>query len=488
MQRSLSVLGAVIAPLWLAVSPAAAQDAPDLEALLRGDGGELTSEALATRAVERAPSLAGADASIARVQASVQEVWASIVPTVTVGARYTRLSEIQNDPLVSGLGGGGADALVAGVDDPEARQLWATSLAQQQALGAQTIPVILDQLVFEAQVQVPVSELFLSLLPRLEAAEAAVDAERARRDVVESTLRLRAREAFYGALRARALAGVTAARVRELEEQTRLAERGREHGAVRRSDVLGAQAQLAAARADQATALGMVSAADGAVRSLLGLPPDAPLTLGEDLSAPLAAQPRSLHALVGLAFERRAEVQTIRHALRATRSSRSAAEGARWPALRVAFGAQVANPNTRYVPQRERFDATWDLSVVLAWSPNQTIAADARANAASAEATRLATELESFRDALHREIASAHADDRAASARLAAARASLEAAVEAHRARSLERAEGEATTADVLESESTLASARMRVVDAAVGARLARARLAFATADAVPAP
>lgn len=272
MQRSLSVLGAVIAPLWLAVSPAAAQDAPDLEALLRGDGGELTSEALAARAVERAPSLAGADASIARVQASVQEVWASIVPTVTVGARYTRLSEIQNDPLVSGLGGGGADALVAGVDDPEARQLWATSLAQQQALGAQTIPVILDQLVFEAQVQVPVSELFLSLLPRLEAAEAAVDAERARRDVVESTLRLRAREAFYGALRARALAGVTAARVRELEEQTRLAERGREHGAVRRSDVLGAQAQLAAARADQATALGMVSAADGAVRSLLGLP------------------------------------------------------------------------------------------------------------------------------------------------------------------------------------------------------------------------
>ncbi len=474
--------------LALTATPAQSQDVFDVETVLRGDGRGLSSEEVVERAVARAPSIAAADAAVSSVSASVQTVWASIIPTVTFGGRYTRLSPIVNDPLVTAPPGADPGPLVAQVDDPEARQLWTSSLAQNQALATSTIPVILDMFVFEAQVQVPVSELFLTLLPRLEAAEAAVDAERSRREIVEATLRMRAREAYYGALRARALVAVSSAQVVDVEEQVRIAQLGYEEGAVRRSDLLGAQALLAGARASRARALAMSGAADAVVRSLLGMGPDERLALGEDLSVALPAQARTPSALVGLAFERRAEVRALRHGVRASRSAQRAAEGARWPALRFAFGAQVSNPNQRYVPQREQFDATWDLSVVLAWSPNQAIAADARASVASADAARLEADLEAFRDALHREVAAAYAEDRAASAQRLQAQAAVEAAEEAYRARQAERAEGEALTSEVLAAQTQLARARLLQVDAAVSARVARARLAFATADGVAPP
>ena len=281
---------------------------------------------------------------------------------------------------------------------------------------------------------------------------------------------------------------VASTQVLDVEEQVRLAELGYEEGAVRRSDLLGARAQLAAARASHARALAMGGAADAALRSLLGLGPGEPLAIAEDLSSPPPAQTRTPSALVGLAFERRPEVRALRHGARASRSAQGAAEGARWPALRFAFGAQVANPNQRYVPQRERFDATWDLSVILAWSPNQAIAAEARASAAAADAARLEADLEAFRDALHREVASAFAEDRSARAQWLQAQAAVEAAEEAYRARQLERAEGEALTSEVLAAQTQLARARLLQVDAAVGARVARARLAFATADGITPP
>jgi len=470
---TLSVLAA------LAAAPAQAQT--EVDAVLRGEGSGLSADEVARRAVERAPARLAADASIDAAGAGVQEAWAAIVPQIVLSGRYTRLSEIENDPLVSGLGGGeGTGELVAAVDDPEARALWAATLAQTQSLSEQRIPVIVDQISFDAAVSLPASELFLSLLPQLEAAEAAVDAERARREVVEATVDLRAREAFYGTLRARALLAVAAQHERETEEQARLARRGFEEGVTRRSEMLGARAQLAAARAARVQAASMVESAEAALRSLLGVAPDAPVAIAEDLSAPLAPDERSAASLIDAAFERRPEARALRHGMRAQRSARAAAEGARYPALRVVFNAQVANPNSRYVPQRAQFDPTWDLSVVLAWSPNQTIAADARARRAGAEAARLEAELAGFRDALHREVADAHAADAAAAARLEQARASLEAAEEALRAREAERAAGEALTSEVLEAQTAVANARLLHVDAAVSARLARARLEFA--------
>jgi outer membrane protein TolC len=484
----------VIRPLLLAslllASVAGAQEADpfDVDALLRGDGEGLTATAVSRRTREVAPSLDAADAQVRAAQQGVAEALTGLFPSLTVSARYTRLSPLTNDPLVPSSGGGDTRALVAGVDDPEARQLWTGTLAQTDALAQSSIPVFLDQLAFEAQVSVPVSELFLTLLPRLEAAEAAVDAARAQQAIRESVVDLRARSVFYGFVRARAFTALSAQRLVDAEEQHRLAEAAAAAGAASRADVLGAAARLAAARAQVEVAQAALEGASEAVRALTHLEVGTPLAVAEDVTAALPVVEGSLQEVHGRALGVRPEVEALRRAAVAQSRGAAAAEGARWPVLRFAFNAQLANPNARFVPQRERFDGTWDASVVLAWSPNGTVVAEARARAAHAEAARLEAELAEFEDGLRSEVAQAWADDRAAASQVALARAQVAAAAEAYRARRRQVEEGVGRFADVLEAESQLTAARAGLVDAAVGARLARVRLAYATGGAIRPP
>lgn len=482
------VLASTLAGL---ATPALAQggDAADnVTVELRGATGSLTSAVVARRAVDTAPSIQAAQTAVAAVQSNVREVRAAIAPSLQLSARYTRLSPVNNDPLITGLGSEGASALVGGVDDPEARALWAGTLAQQQALATQRIPVFLNQVSVDAVVQVPVSQIFLTLLPRLQAARIAVDAERARTEVVEQRVRLQAREAFYEYVRGRALLAVSVQRVRDLREQARIASASFEAGQLRRSELLGASAQLAQAEAGLVGAEAAVEASAETLRALMHMPPETPLVPGEDLTAELAQQDLGLAALTRLAFERRPETRALRCGIRAEQHGRAAARGARYPTVGVSFGAQVSNPNPRFVPQRDRFDATWDFSVVMSWSPNQTVAANAQATAAAARAAALAADLAAFADALRSEVAGAWSADRAALARIVAAEAGVAAADEAFRTRQAERAAGEATLFEVLQAETALAQARFGWVDAAVNARIARSRIAYATSDAVPAP
>lgn len=442
-----------------------------------------TAERVADRAVERGASLDVADAAIDDAEASVRAVWAQLLPRVNVGARYTRLKNITNDPLVTGLGGGSeVDALIAGVDDPEARLLWAGAVTQQRNLGDNSaVPFFPNQYAVEATVQVPLSEIFTTLMPALRASRGAVEARRAERAVTEAALRLRAHEAFSQYVRARAMVVMTEASLTDAREQLASAEAALEAGVARRSEVLGAQAQVEAAEAARIEATAARDAAAEGLRALLGLPVGEPLSVAEPSEDPPAEHGMTLARALAVAQSQRPESVAIRQWRGVHERRARAAEGSRYPALRLGAGAQLANPNPRYVPQRDRFDATWDVSVILAWSPNDTIAGGANADAARAAAARMDAELQRFEDGLRAEVAGQYARDSAAAARVAHARALVAAAEEARRLREREREVGRATTTDVLDAQAVVARARLALVDASAEAQLARARLRHAT-------
>ncbi|MFK7989762.1 MAG: efflux RND transporter permease subunit [Sandaracinaceae bacterium] len=460
---------------------------PTAEAqLLSHEEGGVTSAEVAVRALENDPSQVAVDASIAAAQTRVTQVWAGLLPTLRMSGRYTRLSEQENDPIVAGLGGGEeTDALVSRLDDPAAQALWTGSLSQQRALGQAGIPVIVDQFVFEATLDVPISELFFTLVPQLEAAERGVDVERAAREVAQQTTALRAREVYYGLARARALEALATSRVADAQETLRVVEAAAELGAARESEVLGARARLAEVESFVWQAQAGTEAAAEAVRVLAAI--EGPISLGEDLEQALPA-PAALARLQEEAWTGRAEVRVLRRAMGVSERVQAAAEGARYPALRVRLGAQAANPNARFVPPRASFDATWDVSVLLAWSPNAAVAAEARASEASAARARLTAQLEQLRRGLRLEVTGAWSQDRAAQAVLVGVRAQRDASAEALRSRQAERREGTATTQEVLDAEASATAARLTWVNAVIGARLARARLAYASAGAVPWP
>ncbi len=453
---------------WLAAAPAMAQP--------------WTAERVAERAVERGASVDVADAAIDTAEANVRAVWARLLPRVAVGARYTRLKSITNDPLVTGLGGGPeVDALIAGVDDPEARLLWAGAVSQQRNLGDSAVPFFPNQYAVEATVQVPLSEIFTTLVPALRASRGAVEARRAERAVAEAALRLRAHEAFAQYVRARAMVVMTEASLADAREQVASAEAALEAGVARRSEVLGAQAQVEASEAARIEAVAGRDAAAEGLRALLGLPVGEPLDVLEPPEDPPAEHGMTLARALAVARSQRPESVAIREWRGVHERRARAAEGSRYPALRLGAGAQLANPNPRYVPQRDRFDATWDVSVILAWSPNDTIAGGADADSARAAAARMDAELQRFEDGLRAEVAGQYARDAAAAARVAHARALIDAATEALRLREREREVGRATTTDVLDAQALVARARLALVDASAEAHLARARLRYAT-------
>lgn len=440
-----------------------------------------TAERVAERAVARGASIGAAEAAIAAAEADVRGVWAQLLPRVAVSARYTRLKDITNDPLVSGLGGGGdVDALIAGVDDPEARALWTGATAQQRAIGDSAVPFFPNQYAVEATVQVPLSEIFTTLMPVLRARRGAVEAREAERAVAEAALRLRARELFHHHVRAEALLAMTEASLEDALADAEAARAALEAGAARRSELLGAEAQLQAAHAARIDAEAAVVATGEGLRALLGLPAGEPLPIERGERAP---DPSGLTLQQALAAARaqRPEARALREWREVQDRRARAAEGSRYPALRLGAGAQIANPNPRFVPQRDRFDRTWDVSVILAWSPNDAVAGGASADAARAEAARLEAELQRFEEGLRQEVAARWAQDRAGDARLMRARAQLAAAEEAHRLRERERSVGRATTTDVLDAQTQLAAARLAVVDATAEAHLARTRLEHAT-------
>lgn len=492
--RVLSVAGLVaslVLPILAPSSGASAQPREPfrVEAILEGDGAGLTNSQASHLAVDGSPTLAAADAALAAAETAITRATVALWPTLTLSARYTRFASITNDPLVEGLvTGPEAAALVAGVDDPEARALWSTTLAQQEELSESRIPWFPNQLMLEARVSVPVSEIFLTLLPRLEAARAAVEAEEARREVTLQGLDRRARVAFYGYVRARAFAALAEQRLRDAAEEHRLAVRSRELGVVRRSEVLRAEAGLARARAGVERAEAGVLSAGEALRSLLRLPGQAALRVGEDVTAPLPEVESDLTQMIDQAFARRPEAVALRRAAEASRRGQRAAEGSGWPTLRLGAGVQLANPNRLYTPNRDRFDPTWDISVIVAWSPNQTVVSASQAASAAAEAARLNAELDRFRDGLRAEVSGAWADDRSAAATVAEARALVESAREAYRARRIELELGESRFADVLDAERELTEARVALIEASIGARVARVSLSYATGGAVPMP
>lgn len=475
----------VLCALLALPSSAAAQDDEnpfDVGTLLAGDGRGMTNDEASRLAIDGAPDLAAAEAAVSAAETSVTAAIVAILPTLSLSARYTRLRPINNGPLVSSPEGSPPlGALVQDVQDPAARGLWSGLVDAQ-------IPFFANQFSFDAVLQIPVSEIFLSLLPALEAAHAGVDAAEAQREVTRQDLDRRAREAFYGYVRARALVALAAQRLLDSQEELRLAERARELGAARESERLRAQAGLAQAEAGVAQAQASIAAAAEALRALTQLPEDEELAIAEDVTRDLPPVGETLVSLTSSARELRAESRALQEATRAQRQAQTAAEGQRWPSLRLGLGAQVANPNQRFVPQREQFDTTWDFSVVVAWSPNRTVVADSQASAAAAEALRLQAELDRFYLGLRAQVAQAWSADRSAAALVAAARANLAAANEAYRARRAELAAGQSRFADVLDAERELTAARVSLVEASVAARVARVRLRYATGGAVPAP
>jgi outer membrane protein TolC len=465
--------------------PEPPEPAVDLEEVLRGQGQGLTADAAAERAVATAPSVERAQAAYRQARAGAQRALYGFIPQLTVSFRYTRLSEIQNPSLFSGpsIDPDMVDALTAGVDDPDARLLWQTTLSSQAELSDFQFPILLNNYAFRASVQYPVSDVFLSVWPAFEGAQASAEAARLREEAQQREVALQAREAFYNYARARGALAVARISLTQAEARHEQVQAFVAAGTAARVDELRIRAQVAAAQVAVARAEGGVQVAGTALRTLLHLDPGTRLAVGEDVLAPLPELGGAPEALVRRAMHQRRDVRAVERLIDAAGHRVEAAEGSRYPHLGVAANVDVANPNPRVFPQTDEFRESWDVSAVVTWSPHDLLNGEAQADEARAQQDQARADLRSLEDGIRLQVVDAATSYRAARQALEAAQLGVEAAEEGYRVQMERYRAGASTVNDLIDASAEQLRAQLDLVNSAIDARVARARLARALGE-----
>ncbi len=463
--------------------PAPPADPPgavvDVEAVLRGEGRGMTADDAARLAIESAPGVDRARAAQRQASAGAFRAMVGFIPQLSMSFRYTRLSEIQNGSLTTGptIDPDTIPAIVAGVDDPDARFLWEQSLTAQAALANFRFPVVLNQFAFNASLSYPVTDAFLQILPAYESARSREEAARLQVSVQQREVGLNGREAFYQYARARGALAVAQSSLTQAESRHTQVQAFVQAGTAAPVDELRVRAQVAAARVAVVRAEAGVRVAGTALGTLLHLEPGTEVAVGEDLLGPLTPVQGSVDELVSRAMTQRDDLRAVRRIIEAAGHAVDAAEGSRYPHLIVQGNLDVANPNNRIFPQTEEFRETWDVSAVVQWSPHDLLNGEAQAEEARAQRDSAREDLRQLQDGIRLQVTDAATTHLAAITALEAARLGVEAADESYRVTMERYNAGAATISDTIDASAEQVRAQLDLVNAAIDARIAHARL-----------
>jgi outer membrane protein TolC len=458
-------LRAVLALLLFAVpaaaQPAAKQPAPqslkaqaddslaafdkELDALLANPNG-LTAEQAAGRAVKLSPTVLARTAQIDAAVAQAETAELARVPVVALGARYTRLSEI--DPLVFGPG--------------------------------MAIETPVNSYVADANVQVNLSD-YVFRYPRLVgAARLGIRAAKISKQSSELDAKEEARVAYYEWVRAklqRLVAQRQLIQIRATLGQVRaLADAQR----VSRADLMRVESQEAQIEqtADQLQQLSDLR--EEQLRILIGAGNDQ-LAIGEDIRADVSAPDAGkLDELVTSAMKLRLDVQAFDVGIEAREQQRSAEKSNLYPKLSAFGTAEYSKPNQRVFLEPDKFKFTWAAGLQLSWTLNEALVTNANDKRYAAEIRELRANRENLERGTRIQVLSAQQSVAIAQRALATSKKGLDAANESYRVRQALLAAQRATAVELVDAETELTRARIAALNARIDLRIAMVELQHA--------
>jgi outer membrane protein TolC len=438
----------------------------ELERVLRGEGEGMTADRAALGSVRTAPRIDHARALLSQSRAAFARAMYGVIPQMSISGAYHRLTPIENGRLVPAE----ANDTIAMVGDPAARGLWT-------AQAERPLPVVLDQWQFLGTVAVPVSDVFLEVLPRWNAAEGIVEARALQLEAEALSVALVGREAFYQYARARGSLAVAQIALRQAELRERQIAAYVSVGYANPADVLRARAQTAAAEGAVARTEGGVEIAAEALRTLLHVDDTDEIAVGEDLLAELPATVGQRSALVAEGRAGRAEARALRKLIEARGREVDAFHGSQLPNVLLTGQVEYSNPNARVFPQTAEFRFSGNVGVMVEWSLHDTLTGGRLADEASALVAQARADLRSLEDAIRIEVTEAHVGFDSARRAYDAARVGAEAADEAYRVRMAQFRTGNVHTTDLVDAALAQVRAQLDLVNAAIDARVALARL-----------
>ncbi|HSO00075.1 MAG TPA: TolC family protein, partial [Candidatus Nanopelagicales bacterium] len=342
-------------------------------------------------------------------------------------------------------------------------------------------PVITNNWQLAVSLSVPISDYVLRLSQSYSASVHAQNAKKLEVQAQGLQVAADAKIAFYNWVLARGNVVVTAESVAQARAHLEDARLTFEVGRISRADVLGLEAQVAAAEQAAVQTEAFLMIAEEQLRQALGSKPDQRMEIGIDVfGAPPAPPADALQALQQEALRRRLEIRALDETIYSLKEVESVTAAGYLPRVDATANLLYANPNPRVFPQTQEFRATWDAGVRLTWVLNDTIGNIPAMEAARARTAQIQEQKNLLRDGLRLEVASAYSDLLKASSQIDASERQLVAALEAMRVRTELFRAGRATSTDLIDAENRVTQARLQRINARVGLLAARTRLEHA--------
>lgn len=417
-----------------------------------GRVGGLTSEEAARKAVATSTEGRSQRAEVDIADSEVDLANVGFYPRLSLLARYTRVSPIT-----------------------------------QPSFGVFQFPVILDQYMLQAGVLMPLSDYVFRIRQNHAAAAESKEAALLNEEAVHRAVATRARIEYYAWSAAKLQQAVTEQSVEQAERHLELAKAGRDNGRTPNVEVLRAESLLSGSKLLDERAKNAALLAEAELRTMLHDPPARTYEIGEDLLAPIdqgdSGEPEALYAE---ALRNRPEMRAFARAEASLENQRKATEAGGAPRLDGFGNAYLANPNPRYLPPQEGWNATWDLGVQLTWSPNDLGTSGAAARGLDARRRRIEAERASLADGVQNDIAGAVLAWKESRAAAGTAQRGLDAAEEAYRVRRDLFELGRGTNVELIDAESEVLRARLEMIRAKVDAKIAKVRLDHAVGRDAP--
>jgi outer membrane protein TolC len=435
-----------------------------LETMMRGNG--LTADEVARKAVKSSSQISAKRRALESADASVEQAKASFYPALTLSARYTRLSDIPSPSLGDGA------LVVAPVAGPvmPGDPLFAVPLS---------FPVVLNQYVLQAQLNVPLSDYVLRTSRAVKGANRVKHASELDERATKLSVARDARVAYYQWIRAQGLAFVGAQSVEQAKGHLSDANNAFQAGLVSKADVLRAQTGVKSAELFQERANSSVQLATARLRVMMKDAPGKQYEVGENILAPLPPMPgtQSSEAAFREATQQRLELKLLSENELAIRDQAALTSAGNYPRLDAQASAQYANPNARIFPAEDKFHGTWDASIVLSWTPTAIFGVQASTRALDAKAAELSAQRQALIDGLELEVSQALSSERDAQFAVQVSQQALASADEGYRVRRELFRSGRATLVEVTDSETELTRARLELVNAHIDLRIAQVEL-----------
>ena len=398
--------------------------------------------------VAASPALHASRMTVDSSSARSREVAAGRLPSLKISGGYTRLSEvppfevtlpISPDPIVVSQNYFNNTTLRVGVQQP-----LFTGFGLEAGAGS----------------------------ARMLERSAGQDLEKDRTDFVFAV-----KSAYWGLARAREFEAVIDETIRQVQEHLKDVRAFFDQGLLTKNEVLRAELELSNAELMRIDARNAAEVALASLDSLIGLPLDADveLTTSAESLAPLI--PADDGPPSDAVPAERPDLQAAEFRIKASELGVKAARAGLYPQVFLTGNYYYLRPNARFMPARDEFKGTWDVSLSVSfdvwnWGQTKSRAGQAKAQLAQARDAHKLLADQAVLEVTKSRLALARARDMVRVAGQAVGQADENLRMIRERFR-----QGVALNADVLDADVALLRARMNRTQAAIDLVLAQARL-----------